>query len=137
MLKYIEKFYKDFMKNKTRGESPYLKLTQRLPLGVHPFIALQLVLFDIREQGEDMDHDVLVLYNMIIDAESRLEDIIMYLSKNMDMLDKTATSAKTNNTSLLKPAIIGGCQQGLEALKFSDRPQGSMWSNYLPPLRHQ
>ncbi|KAG6838624.1 hypothetical protein C0991_010156, partial [Blastosporella zonata] len=89
MPKYIEELYQDFMKNRTRGTSklvPYLKLAWWLPLGVHTFMSLQAVLVDIHKAGDDTDKDLLNQYHMIIDLELKLEDFIVYLSKDMDDL---------------------------------------------------
>ncbi|KAG6835577.1 hypothetical protein H0H93_016837 [Arthromyces matolae] len=116
MAEYLDELYEDFIKNRTRGSSklvPYLKLARWLPLGVHAFMSLQTVLIDIHEEGAEPDNDALHQYNLIMDVEPRLEEFIMYLSKDMEgltsfvqQLDRTATSAKTDDTSTLRDGIL-------------------------------
>ncbi|KAG6887354.1 hypothetical protein C0995_015824, partial [Termitomyces sp. Mi166 len=109
-------------KSEVKALQVYVDMARWIPLSISPFINLGSVLLagmgyledgeQDNEQENDLDSDkeeLLLLYDMIVDIQPHMEDVLEGLSKDTGTFYKlkmVSNTAKTNDTSFLKPAII-------------------------------
>ncbi|KAG6896814.1 hypothetical protein C0992_005914 [Termitomyces sp. T32_za158] len=104
------------------GLQVYIEMARGIPLLISPFVDIGSVLLagmgysEEEEQNEQFNSDkeeLLFLYDKIVDLQPYIEDVLEGLSDDpsqlrhfIKKLENASNSAKTDDTSSLKPAII-------------------------------
>ncbi|KAG6851912.1 hypothetical protein C0991_005040, partial [Blastosporella zonata] len=91
----------------------YINIAHWVPLSIDSFMDIGEVILAVTEQFNDCAQELLLLYDDLVTLKPEIEDVLETLEAEPDQLtqfikklETAANSAKTDDTSLLKPAIV-------------------------------